>query len=92
MNKNKTKEDDIKKCTHYDQYQKPWYKKIKIDEKSNKNIFTYHIRHVTSNGVKPLHLIINKFYGYIDELHGNKCLTLLHTDKNKHTLKKYEKL
>ena len=27
MNKNKKKEDDIKKCTHYDQYQKPWYKK-----------------------------------------------------------------
>ena len=34
-----------------------------------------------------MYLIINKFYGYIGELNGNKYLTLLHTDKNKHTLK-----
>ena len=38
--------------------------KIKIDEKSNETIFTYHISNVTLNSVKPLYLSTNKVNGY----------------------------
>ena len=40
----------------------------------------------------PLYLIINKINGYIDEINGNKYLTLVSTNKSKEILKKYEKL
>ena len=40
--------------------------KIKIDQKSNKNILTYHISNVTLNSVKPSYLIFNKVNGYVD--------------------------
>ena len=33
--------------------------------------------------VEPLHLLIDKIDGYIDEKNGNKYLTLVSTDKNK---------
>ena len=41
--------------------------------------------------LKPMHLIINKLYGYFKENNGNKYLTPDTADKNKDTLKKYEK-
>ena len=44
------------------------------------------------NSVNPLYLIINKINSYIEESNGNKYLTLVSTDKNKETLKKYEEL
>ena len=40
----------------------------------------------------PLYLIINKINGYIDEINGNKYLTLVSTNKSKEILKQYEKL
>ena len=44
------------------------------------------------NSVNPLYLIINKINSYIEETNGNKYLTLVSTDKNKETIKKYEEL
>ena len=44
------------------------------------------------NSVNPLYLIINKINSYIEESNGNKYLTLVSTDKNKETIKKYEEL
>ena len=37
-----------------------------------KNILLYCIGYMTMNSVKPLHLIVNKMNGYIEESHGNK--------------------
>ena len=39
-----------------------------------------------------LYLIINKINGYIDEINGQKYLTLVPTNESKEILKKYEKL
>ena len=44
------------------------------------------------NTVNPLYLIIDKADEYIEECSGNKYLTLVSTDKNKDTLKKYAEL
>ena len=44
------------------------------------------------NSVNPLYLIINKINRYIEESNGNKYLTLVSTDKNQETIKKYEEL
>ena len=60
--------------------------KIKIDEKSYKNILIYCIGYVTIkdlkyvkiNSVKPLYLIINKMNGYFKEINKNKNSTLVY--------------
>ena len=57
--------------------------KIKIDEKSYKNILIYYNGYVTSkdlkyvkiNSVNPLYLIFSKGNGYFEEINGNKYLT-----------------
>ena len=88
---NSVKEIDIKNCMHYDMINiknlDP--NKIKIDRKSNKNIFTYYIK--KTNSVKFLYIIINRINGYTEESKENKYLTLVLTDKSKDTLNKYEK-
>ena len=61
--------------------------KIKIDEKSYKNILIYCVGYMTPNSVKPLWLIINKINGYIEESNRNKYLALARVDKSKDTLK-----
>ena len=65
--------------------------KIKIDEKSSKNILIYHIgydlSYATINTANPLYLIINRINGNIEESNGNKYLPLVPTDKSQHTLK-----
>ena len=43
-------------------------------------------------GANLLYLIINKINRYIDEINGNKYLTLVPTNESKDILKKYEKL
>ena len=56
-----------------------------------KNIFIYHIGHVTVknlswleiNSGNPLYLIIGKINGYIEESNKNKFLTLVLTNKSK---------
>ena len=57
--------------------------KIKIDENSYKNILIYYIKYITTNRVKSLYLVINKINGYIEEINGNKYLTVLYLDENK---------
>ena len=58
--------------------------KIKIDEKSYKNILIYYIRYVMIKGLRyvkinsfnPLYFIIDKINGYIEESNENKYLKL----------------
>ena len=74
--------------------------KIKIDEKSYKNVLIYFIEYVTIkdlkyvkiNSVDPLCLIINKVNGYFEEINKNKYLTLVPTNESKEIIKKYEEL
>ena len=57
--------------------------KIKIDEKSYKNILIYYngyvtikdLKYVKINSVNPLYLIFSKGSGYFEEINGNKYLT-----------------
>ena len=44
------------------------------------------------NNVNPLHLIIDKMNGYIEETNGNKYFTLVGSDESKNTLGKYKEL
>ena len=48
--------------------------------------------YITINSVIPLYLIINNINGYIEEIHGNKYMTLIPTDESKDTLRRYEEL
>ena len=65
--------------------------KIKIVEKSYKNILIYYIGYVTIknskyikiNSVNPIYLIINRMNGYFEEINGNKYLTLMKAKKKK---------
>ena len=66
--------------------------KIKIYEKSCKNILIDYVAYVALYSVRPLYLIINKMNEYIEECNGNKCLTLVPTDESKDTGKKYQEL
>ena len=74
--------------------------KIKIGEKSCKNILIYYIGYMTFknleyvkiNSVNPLYLIVNKINGYIEESNGNEFLMLVPTNESKYTVKKYEEL
>ena len=74
--------------------------KIKIDEKSYKNIFIYYIRcvmikglrYVKINSVNSLYFIIDEINEYCEESNGNKYLALVPTDGSKNTLKIYEQL
>ena len=71
--------------------------KIKIDQKSYKNILTYYTRYATvkkidqvkGNSANPLQLIIDKIN---KESTGNKYLTLAPTDGSKEIPKQYEEL
>ena len=73
--------------------------KIKIDEKSCKNIFTYYVGYVTIedskyikiNSVNPLYLIINKVNGYFEEINKNKYLMLVSTNESNEKIKIYMK-
>ena len=77
--------DDIRNIRNLDP------NKIKIDEKSYKNILIYYIvyltfkdlAHVKINSVNPLYFIFNKINGYFEETNENKCLTLVPTNENK---------
>ena len=51
-----------------------------------------HSNYVKINSVNPLYLIIGEVDGCIKKKNGNKCLTLVSTDKNKEVLIKYTEL
>ena len=69
--------------------------KIKTDEKSYKNIFTYHVGYLTVkdlsyakiNSINPLNLNIDRTNGYIEQCNGNKYLSLVPTDESRDILK-----
>ena len=71
--------------------------KIKIDQKSYKNVIIYYIGYATvknidqvkGNSANPLQLVIDKIN---KESNGNKHLTLAPADGSKEILKKYEEL
>ena len=69
-----------------------------MDEKSYKNILIYYIQYVTINeylnikSVNPFYFTFRDVNGYFEEITGNKCLTLVPTNKSKEKIKKYEKL
>ena len=78
---------------------------LKIGKRSYRNINIYYIGYITMKGsdyvkinsVNPLYLIIYKVNGCIEcksieEKNGNKCLTLVSTNKNKEVLIKYTEL
>ena len=64
---------------------------LKIDKKSYKNTDIYYIGYITMknsdyvkiNSVNTLYLIINKVDGCIEEINGNKYLTLVSTEKQR---------
>ena len=74
--------------------------KIKIDEKSYKNILIYCIgyatikdlKYVKINRANPLYFVINKVTGYFEEINKNNYLTLVLNYENKEKIKKYEEL
>ena len=93
---NKLKDIDIENHTYYFfndivniKYFDP--NKIKIVEKSYKNILIYYIgyvtiknsKYITINSVNPIYLIINRMNGYFEEINGNKYLTLMKAKKKK---------
>ena len=68
---------------------------LKIDKKSYKSIGYITAKdsdYVKINSAKSLYFIINEADGYIEEINGNKDLTLIYTDKNEEVLTKYTKL
>ena len=98
---NKVKDIDIKNRTYYffnDVINIKIFdtNKIKIDEKSYKNILTYYIGYVTIkdlkyvkiNSVNPLYFIFSKVNGYFKKIKGNKNLMLVPTNESKEKIKK----
>ena len=87
---NKVKDINIKNCTCYSCDDTINIKnfdphKIRIDEKSYKNILIYYIGYVTIknskyakiNSINSLYLIDSKVNGYFEEINKNKYLTLV---------------
>ena len=97
---NKLKDIDLKNHTYYffDDIVNINFdpNRIKIGEKSYKNILIPNIGYVTIkdskyvkiNSVNSLYLIIKKMYEYFEEINGNKYLTLVPTNENKEKVKK----
>ena len=78
-----------------------WSSLLKIDKKSHKNIGIYNIGYITIKkiddyeniySVNPLHLIISKAIGHIEENNENKYLVFDSSDENKDVFKKYIEL
>ena len=74
---------------------------LKIDKKSQKDINIYYIGYITIksygdceniHSVNPLHLIINKAYGYIEEKNGEKYLIFDSRNEINEVLKKYNEV
>ena len=102
---NKVKDIDIKYHTYYifdgiTNIKAFDPRKIKIDEKSYKNILIYYVEYVSIkdlkyvkiNSVNPLYFIINKKNKYFEEINENKSLTLVPTNESKEKIEKCEEL
>ena len=90
---NKIKDIDIKKHTYYFfndiiNMKNSDPNKIKIDEKSNKNILIYYtgyvlikdLKYMKINTINPSYFIINKVNGYFKEINKINYLTLVPTN------------
>ena len=71
--------------------------KIKIDEKSYKNILIYLIEYVRVKDLRYVKInryvkIIDKINGHFEKVNVNKYLTLVTTTESKEILRKYEEL
>ena len=92
------KEINIKNCKYYlfnEMINMKYFdlNRIKVDEKSYKNIITVKkLSYVNINNVNPLYFIIDKRGEYIEESNRNKQLMLVSTDINKEISKKYTRL
>ena len=68
---------------------------LKLDKKTSQVLDIYYIGYVDKipewqvNRINPLYLMINRFYGHIEEKNGNKYLTIENISKNDNVLKKY---
>ena len=103
---NKIKDIDIKNRTYYlfDDFiniKNFDPNNIKIDEKSqHKDILIYYtgyvmikdLKYVKINRVKSFMPYFQQRNGYVEEINGNKYLTLVPTKERKEKLKKYEEL
>ena len=103
---NKIKDIDIKNRTYYlfDDFiniKNFDPNNIKIDEKSqHKDILIYYtgyvtikdLKYVKINRVKSFMPYFQQRNGYVEEINGNKYLTLVPTNERKEKLKKYEEL
>ena len=71
---------------------------LNLDKKTFKGINIYYLGYVTKkeeykiNSVNPLHLLIYKIDGFIEEKVGNKYLNIAFTDNNEEVLKKYKEV
>ena len=71
---------------------------LKLDKKTFKGINIYYIGYVTKkeeykiNSINPLHLLINKTDGFIEEKRGNKYLNMAFIDSNDEVLRKYREV
>ena len=71
---------------------------IKIDEKSNKNIFIYYIGYMTVKefvkiySVNPMYLIRRNVNGHFEEINESKYLTVVPNNESKEITKIYENL
>ena len=101
---NKVKDIDIKNriCYVFDDINIKHFdpNKIKIDEKSYKNILIYYSiymtikdsKYVKINSGNPLYLIFSKLNRLFDENDKNKYLMQVSTNCGKEKIKKYEEL
>ena len=71
---------------------------LKLEKKTWKDLDIYFIGFVDKksdwnvNSVNPLYLMINRFYGHIEEENGNKYLIISDISKNSDVLKKYDQV
>ena len=69
---------------------------LTLDKKTFKGINIYYIGYITKkykiNSVNPLHLLIYKIDGLIEETGGNKYLNIAFTDNNDELLRKYKEV
>ena len=69
-------------------------KLLKLDKKTSMGLGIYYIAYVTKkpewnvNSVNPLHLMINRIYGFIEEKDGDKYLNIADKDRNSEVLQK----
>ena len=71
---------------------------LKLDKTASMGLGIYYIGYVDKkpewnvNSVNPLHLMINRIDGLIEQENGNKYLHIADTDRNNEVLKKYNEV